>query len=680
MKCTGRVVVSCFSALLILSLSPASQAARMFGKDRPFAIADLPQSNLRAKLEKMSPERRARAMRWLHRMNFPSADVPFIDVDKEGGAIYVDPAPTASGTAVAATLPVVGSTIAPADAFTLHSKPGAPNVIYLDFDGHAISGTAWNSSTGTSTLNAVPYDLDAAPASFSTAESNNVINIWRRVAEDYAPFNVDVTTQSPAVFGARTARVVITRDVTSTGVSMPYRGAGGVAYIDVFGQSYFTTYQPALVYFNNLGGGREDYVAEAISHEVGHNMGLSHDGTSTVQYYGGHGAGAASWGPIMGTGYSDNVSQWSKGEYPGANNPQDDIAIVTAKLGQRADEHGNTNASASPLVTASGGVISSLNILTDPTSTTTQNKGVIGTAADVDVFYFDAAVGSATITATPHRMPVNTAGGNLDVQLQLFNQGGALIGTASPNGATGATLSVALPAAGRYFLQVSGVGDPSIPYSDYASIGHYSLSGQIPVGVANLVPPAPNPMTFEVVPSALSASSVTMRAVTAIDDAGSAVQYLFECVAGGAGCVSSGWLNGRDYAPTGLAASTLYQYRVKARDAFGNETSPSTTFSVTTRASVVSANRAPIAKTDVYGLRTKTTTMLNVLANDSDPDGDALTITKIGTTPLGKLTIVNNQIRFESTGNATARSIVYYTISDGRGGTATAALDISVFR
>jgi hypothetical protein len=31
------------------------------------------------------------------------------------------------------------------------------------------------------------------------------------------------------------------------------------------------------------------YIWEAVSHEVGHNMGLSHDGTATVGYYSGQG-------------------------------------------------------------------------------------------------------------------------------------------------------------------------------------------------------------------------------------------------------------------------------------------------------------------------------------------------------------------------------------------------------
>ena len=69
-------------------------------------------------------------------------------------------------------------------------------------------------------------------------------------------------------------------------------------------------------------------IAEAASHEMGHNMGLSHDGTSSLTYYGGHGATASSpsWGPIMGTGYGRNVSQWSKStEYYDGNQAQDDF-------------------------------------------------------------------------------------------------------------------------------------------------------------------------------------------------------------------------------------------------------------------------------------------------------------------------------------------------------------------
>ena len=75
---------------------------------------------------------------------------------------------------------------------------------------------------------------------------------------------------------------------------------------------------------------------------MGHNLSLSHDGTPTSAYYGGHGSEETSWGPLMGTGYNRNVSQWSKGEYSGANNQEDDIQLIGSRLLMRGDDHGNT--------------------------------------------------------------------------------------------------------------------------------------------------------------------------------------------------------------------------------------------------------------------------------------------------------------------------------------------------
>jgi Holliday junction DNA helicase RuvB len=71
------------------------------------------------------------------------------------------------------------------------------------------------------------------------------------------------------------------RDFAEVLGAMPSQNAGGVAYVGVWGASYYANYQPALVYADHLGPDHPPYIAEAASHEFGHNLGLSHDGSST---------------------------------------------------------------------------------------------------------------------------------------------------------------------------------------------------------------------------------------------------------------------------------------------------------------------------------------------------------------------------------------------------------------
>lgn len=63
---------------------------------------------------------------------------------------------------------------------------------YLDFDGHLISGTNW---TRTRAIITPPFDTDGqANKNFSALERRQIIAIWAAVAEDFAPFDIDITT------------------------------------------------------------------------------------------------------------------------------------------------------------------------------------------------------------------------------------------------------------------------------------------------------------------------------------------------------------------------------------------------------------------------------------------------------------------------------------------------------
>jgi hypothetical protein len=77
--------------------------------------------------------------------------------------------------------------------------------------------------------------VDSNPA-FSLDEQASISLIWSRVAEDYSPFDVDVTTEAPLVRTLTTAHVVITRGTDLRGVMMPSGLSGGMAYLSVFGE------------------------------------------------------------------------------------------------------------------------------------------------------------------------------------------------------------------------------------------------------------------------------------------------------------------------------------------------------------------------------------------------------------------------------------------------------------
>jgi hypothetical protein len=102
------------------------------------------------------------------------------------------------------------------------------------------------------------------------------------------------------------------------------------------------------------------------------------------------------------------------------------------------------------------------------------------------------------------------------------------------------------------------------------------------VGPPDTTAPRPNPMRWQSSPRANDSSSISMTAVTATDNSG-VVQYQFLCVSGSQGCVNSSWQSSTQYTATGLAPNTRYGFKVKARDASGNETRLSSTSSATTK-------------------------------------------------------------------------------------------------
>jgi hypothetical protein len=247
----------------------------------------------------------------------------------------------------------------------------------------------------------------------------------------------------------------------------------------------------------------------AVSHEVGHSLGLSHDGTSSNSYYYGHGSGETSWAPIMGVGYNKNVTTWDNGTYYGSNNGAatanygkgpNDMAVITTYngFGYQLDQIGKDPSSAAAL-TITGGVVSQFGRIetsldSDFYSFQLQGSGNVNLKFDPYCYRAyvdrDGLWGGSNLVYTAPVSDGNSgtayadSGSNLDLAVGLYSSSGSLLG--SFNGAgLATTLAWSNLAAGTYYVKLDGVGvgnpttSPPNGYNDYASVGNYLITGTI---------------------------------------------------------------------------------------------------------------------------------------------------------------------------------------------------------
>lgn len=92
-------------------------------------------------------------------------------------------------------------------------------------------------------------------------------------------------------------------------------------------------------------------------------------------------------------------------------------------------------------------------------------------------------------------------------------------------------------------------------------------------------------------------------------------------------------------------------------------------------------NDAPIANNDIFVSNQGSTLTLSVsslLSNDTDKNGDKLTITSVQSSSNGTVTLLNGNVFFTPAPHYTGPASFTYTISDGKGGTSTATVNVTV--
>jgi len=93
---------------------------------------------------------------------------------------------------------------------------------------------------------------------------------------------------------------------------------------------------------------------------------------------------------------------------------------------------------------------------------------------------------------------------------------------------------------------------------------------------------------------------------------------------------------------------------------------------------VTAINHPPVANADAATTDEDTSQLVDVRANDTDVDGNALTISNVGSPTHGTAAIEAGQVRYTPAANYAGPDSFGYTVSDGAGGTDTATVSMTV--
>lgn len=280
---------------------------------------------------------------------------------------------------------IIGDTLSD-DSYEQPETATGPYTLYLDFDGERVNSRIGDFWLGSSYVDIPAYDL--SQYGWGGREQESIQYVLNFVQEDYAAYNINVTTTKPT--SGEYTTIYVGGD---NSWFRPDSGVIGVATYDV-GNKWATNYGFAFseeldIYYTYSYGDLmkySEYLANLITHEAAHTYGANHvQNTSAMMN---------PYLPI-----NPRTSMFGHGNIPNSSSYQDTQSLLGTNIGYAhgEDDYGNNLAGSYSI---------------DENSIV---SGLLERRDDVDAFRFTATA-SGTITIDINTTPF----GNLDSVLTVY--------------------------------------------------------------------------------------------------------------------------------------------------------------------------------------------------------------------------------------------------------------------
>jgi hypothetical protein len=410
--------------------------------------------------------------------SFPNTDIPILHSNPGAGAViylglqggiasngdYFPPSDfETKGTSTTSVTVSLGSKTLVTQA-GLSFQPGHRIHINSDVNNRNFINAIVTSYTGTSLVVNVDSLNGSGTATAWTItnthltldEREQVIDLWRQFAGQFAIFNIDVTTD-PVDLATK----------PSTYVGFQSYGNGGVG-LNSFasppspGATLFTTDVPR-------------YATTIGPHEVGHTFNLRHQanfntaGLVSFEY---GTAFSPLYFPIMGNRTDGNedphMMKWIYGQgWDSISVAQDDIATFAATLnGKGVSPFRTTEMDQSPDY---GGTIAAATPLTSLGNNAFAHNGIISTMTDVDMFSFTPT------TSGYYGITLGRNGSTADFALKIFDAAGNLLASEDGDATVAPTRNVYDQYVTRFFTAGTTYYLSASSHGNYADLGQYIM-------------------------------------------------------------------------------------------------------------------------------------------------------------------------------------------------------------